>query len=33
MESLVLEGENHASGMAVAYIQGLRALYSLKSKA
>jgi uncharacterized protein len=27
MESLVLEGENHQSGMAAAYIQGLRALY------
>lgn len=30
MESLVLEGENHASAMAVAYNQGLRALYSSK---
>ncbi len=30
MESLVFEGENHASGMAVAYIQGIRSLYSSK---
>lgn len=28
MESLVLEGENHESGLAVAYIKGLRSLFA-----
>jgi predicted alpha/beta superfamily hydrolase len=32
LESQVLEGENHQSGMAIAYIQGLRALYSSNKK-
>lgn len=30
LESQVIEGVNHGSGAAVAYIQGLRALYSSK---
>jgi uncharacterized protein len=32
MESLVIEGANHGSGAALAYIQGLRALYSSHKK-
>ncbi len=32
LETLVLEGEKHGSGIAVAYIQGLRALYSSNKK-
>jgi predicted alpha/beta superfamily hydrolase len=32
LEARVLEGENHSSGCAVAYIQGLRALYTSNKK-
>jgi predicted alpha/beta superfamily hydrolase len=32
LESQVLEGENHQSGMAIAFIQGLRALYPSNKK-
>ena len=33
LESLVIEGANHGSGAAIAFIQGLRALYSNNKQA